>query len=86
MDGSIDHTDERIAELLSLLPQVPSGWVQAAQELPRALAGLDALVTRATEDAVFRARVVAGLEQALVAEGIEPSPAVVEVFRRRLAG
>ena len=84
MDGSIDHTEERIAEQLRLLPPAPSGWVAAAQELPRALAGLDALVARATEDAAFRARVVVGLEQALAAEGIEPSPVVVETFRRRL--
>jgi hypothetical protein len=84
MDESTHHTVERVAELLRLLPPAPTGWVQAAQELPTTLAGLDALVARATEDAALRARIVADLEEALAAEGIEPSPSVVEVLRRRL--
>lgn len=84
MDGTIDHTEERIAGLLRLLPPVPDGWIEAAQELPSALAGIDALVARATEDAAYRARVVEGLEQALLDAGLEPSPAVVEALRHRL--
>ena len=37
MDGTIDHTEERIAGLLRLLPPAPDGWIEAAQELPSAL-------------------------------------------------
>ena len=64
--------EERIAELLRALPPAPEGWVRAAQELPLARMGLDEIVRRAEEDAAFRARLVADLEGALAAEGIEP--------------
>lgn len=75
----------RLADLLSALPPAPLGWVQAAQELPLARLGLDDLVRRAEEDADFRRRLIADLESALQAEGIEPEPALKEALRRRLA-
>ena len=74
-----------LAELLAALPPAPRGWVQAAQELPLARLGLDDLVRRAEEDADFRGRLVADLEAALQAEGIEPEPALTRALRRRLA-
>lgn len=74
-----------LAELLAALPPAPQGWVQAAQELPLARLGLDDLVRRAEEDADFRGRLVADLEAALQAEGIEPEPALTRALRRRLA-
>jgi hypothetical protein len=80
------YDEERIAELLRLLPAAPVGWVQAAQELPAARDELTALVARAEADAAFRARVVADLEAALRAEGIEATPSVVAALRLRLAG
>lgn len=76
--------EERVAELLALLPAPPQGWVEAAQELPRARAGLDELVARARADAAFRARVVADLEAALAAAGVEPRTPLVEELRARL--
>jgi hypothetical protein len=78
------HEEERIAELLRALPPAPESWVRAAQELPLARLGLDDIVRRAEEDAAFRARLTADLEAALVAEGIEPAPALLEVLRLRL--
>lgn len=72
---------ERIAELLRLLPAPPAGWVRAAQELPRARAELAAIVARAEEDAAFRTQVVADLEAALEAAGIDPTPSVVAALR-----
>jgi hypothetical protein len=78
------YDTERIAELLRLLPPPPDGWVRAAQELPQARAELDGLVARAEEDAAFRMQVVADLEAALEAEGIDPTPSVVAVLRVRL--
>jgi hypothetical protein len=75
---------ERIAALLGLLPPPPEGWVLAAQELPRARAEIAGLVARAEEDAAFRALVVADLEAALEAEGIEATPSVVAALRTRL--
>jgi hypothetical protein len=78
------YDEERIAELLRLLPPAPVGWVRAAQELPAARAGVAALVARAEADVAFRARVVADLESALEAEGIEATPSVVAALRSRL--
>ena len=78
------YDEERIAELLRLLPPAPAGWVQAAQELPAAREELEGLVARAEQDAAFRARVVADLEAALTAEGIEATPSVVAALRARL--
>jgi hypothetical protein len=78
------YDEERIAELLRLLPPAPVGWVQAAQELPAARSDVDALVARAEADAAFRARVIADLEAALEAEGIQATPSVVAALRLRL--
>jgi len=78
------YDEERIAELLRLLPPPPEGWVRAAQELPQARAELAAIVARAEADAAFRASVVADLEAALEAEGIDPTPSVVAALRARL--
>jgi hypothetical protein len=78
------YDEERIAELLRLLPPAPEGWVRAAQELPAAREGIAALVARAEADAVLRARVVADLEAALQAEGIQATPSVVALLRSRL--
>jgi len=77
---------EGIARLLSLLQPAPSGWVKAAQDLPRLHAGIDRLVALAEEDAETRARVVADLERALAEAGLEPTPRVVDEARRRLRG
>jgi hypothetical protein len=79
------YDEERLGELLRMLPPAPAGWVTAAQELPLARAQLDALVQRAEADAAFRASVVADLELALRTAGVEPRPAVVEHLRNRLA-
>jgi hypothetical protein len=78
------YDEERIAELLRLLPPAPLGWVRAAQELPAARKELAALVARAEADAAFKARVVADLETALGAEGIEATPSVVAALRLQL--
>jgi hypothetical protein len=78
------YDEERIAELLRLLPPAPTGWVQAAQELPAARLEIAAIVARAEADAAFRASVVADLESALEAEGIAPTPSVVAALRSRL--
>ena len=78
------YDEERLAELLRALPPAPAGWVRAARELPAARAGLDALVERAEQDAAFRRELVADLERALRAAGVEPRPDVVDHLRRRL--
>jgi hypothetical protein len=78
--------EERIAELLHRLPPAPAGWVEAAQELPRARLEISGLVARAQEDAGYRARLLADVEATLAAEGIEPRPTLVELVRRRVSG
>jgi hypothetical protein len=76
---------EQLAKLIGMLPPAPEAWVRAAQELPEARRGLDHLVARAEADAAFRAEVLADLERALEAEGVEPQPRVVDELRRLLA-
>jgi hypothetical protein len=77
--------EERIAELLGVLPPAPEAWVRAAQELPLARRGLDEIVERARADAEFRTRLIADLEAALASEGYEPDPALVAALRDRLS-
>jgi len=77
--------EERLAELLRLLPPAPRGWVEAAQELPFARLGLDRIVARAEADARFRELLVADLEAAFAQEGVDPDPRVVDAVRRRLS-
>jgi hypothetical protein len=79
------YDEQRLGRLIGMLPPAPEGWVRAAQELPTARRGLDQLVARAEADAAYRATVLADLESALQAEGVEPEPRVVEKVRRLLA-
>jgi len=76
---------ERIGELLRRLPPAPSAWVQAAQELPLARAGLDEIVARAESDAAFRAALVADLETALDAVGLQADEPTLDLLRKRLS-
>ncbi len=79
-----DYPEEQIAKLLRLLPPAPPGWVGAAQELPRARRLMDGIVARAEADAEYRRLVVADLEAALEAAGVEPAAPRLEELRRRL--
>ena len=79
------YDEQQLGRLIGMLPPAPEGWVRAAQELPAARRGLDQLVARAEADAAFRASVLADLESALQAEGVEPQPRVVDELRRLLA-
>ena len=76
--------EERIAELLRELPAPPTGWLEAAKELPAVRRDLDSLLERLERDERLRERAVADLEAVLRAEGVEPTPLVVAHLRRRL--
>jgi hypothetical protein len=76
--------EERLGVLLRLLPPAPAGWVRAAQEMPIARRTFDEIVSRAEADLAFRAALVADLEQALAAEGLEPDRRVLDEIRDRL--
>jgi hypothetical protein len=78
------YDEERLAQLLQMLPPAPQGWLRAAQELPSARRSIDTIVERAVADAEYRRIVIADLEHALQAEGIEPDPAHVALLRERL--
>ena len=80
-----EYDEQRLGRLIGMLPPAPEGWVRAAQELPAARRGLDQLVARAEADAAFRASVLANLESALQAEGVEPEPRALGELRRLLA-
>ena len=49
-----EFDEERLGELIALLPPAPVGWTMAAQELPAARFELDEIVERARADAEFR--------------------------------
>jgi hypothetical protein len=78
------YDEERLGVLLRLLRPAPTGWVRAAQELPGARKTFDGIVERAEADRAFRAALVADLERALAAEGIEPDRRMVDELRERL--
>jgi hypothetical protein len=75
------HDD--LGRLIAALSPAPEGWVRAAQELPAARRGIDDIVAKAEADAAYRERLIADLESALAAEGIEPTPSVLDELRTR---
>jgi hypothetical protein len=77
------YNEETLAQLLRTLPAPPQAWVRAAQEIPLARRGLDEIVKRARADRAFRDALIADLESALVAEGYEPDPLLVDALRDR---
>jgi hypothetical protein len=81
----MSYDEERLGELLSRLPAAPEAWVRAAQELPAARAALHTLVARAEADAAERERIVADLETAVAAEGVEPTSPLLAELRERLS-
>ena len=86
MSATSGYDEERLGELLGQLPPAPAGWVRAAQELPAARLGLDAIVERARVDAEFRVLLVADLEAALAAAGYEPTDELIDAVRACLPG
>jgi hypothetical protein len=81
----IENSEERVAELIALLPPPPRGWVEAAIELPQARAAIDELAARATADQAARQAILADLEAALRGAGVEPHPQLVRTLRYRLS-
>jgi hypothetical protein len=79
-------SEERLAELLALLPPPPQGWVGAATELPLARAAIAELIVQATADHQTRQTILADLEQALRDAGVEPRRELLESLRARLSG
>ncbi len=78
------YDEERLGRILRRLKAAPAAWVQAAIELAPARTALDEIVRRAEEDAAYRERIVADLEAALAAEGVEPTAPVLDALRARL--
>ena len=78
------YDEEKIAELLRLLPPAPAGWVQAAKELPLARRELGQIVARAEADAAFRQQLIADLESALEGAGYEPRAELLDDVRAHL--
>jgi hypothetical protein len=79
------YDEERLGVLLRLLRPAPTGWVQAAQELPGARLVLDEIVSRAEADRAFRAALIANLEEALAAGGYSPDRRLIDELRVRLS-
>ena len=79
------YDEERLGQLLALLPPAPEGWVEAAQVLPAARRRIDEIVSRAEADAAYRAGVLGDLEAAIAEAGFTPAPPLVEALRRRFS-
>jgi hypothetical protein len=79
-----NYDEGRLADLIAALPPAPAAWVQAAKELPTARRSLDGIVERARADLEYRRRVVADLEAAISAAGVEPDRRLVEQLRREV--
>ena len=84
MSRQNQYDEEHISKLLGALPPAPEGWVEAAQELPRARLEMDDIVARAEADAEFRAAAMADLEAALEAAGYDVAPRHLPALRERL--
>lgn len=78
------YDESTLAQFLRMLPPPPRGWVEAAQELPRARHELDELVARAEADVALRRELLADPKTALSAAGLEPTPVLVASVRERL--
>jgi hypothetical protein len=76
---------ERLSRLIGMLPPAPAAWAHAARELPRARRELDGIVERAEADAEYRRALIADLESALRAEGVEPTTPLLDELRRRVS-
>jgi hypothetical protein len=83
-DTDRGYDEERLAELVGMLPPAPEGWVRAAQELPRARAEMDEIVARAEADQAFRAAAIADLEAALADAGYDLDRRLLSELRERL--
>lgn len=79
-----DLSEEELGAFLREVREPPRAWVDAAKELPAMRAEIDGIIARAEADAAFREQVLADLEEALRAEGREPSPSLVATLRARL--
>ena len=80
-----EYTEERLADLIAALPPAPTGWVEAATELPYASAVIDEIVVRCLAEEGVRQAALADLEQALREGGVEPNRQLVERLRDRLS-
>ena len=78
------YDESTLARFLAMLPPPPQGWVEAAQELPRARCELDELVARAEADVALRRLLLDDPRSALAAAGLEPTPVLVASVRERL--
>jgi len=81
-DTALD--EERLAELIALLPPAPEAWVEAAQQLPRVERGVEQILALSEADAEFRRALTEDLEEAVRRTGQEPSEELVRALRERL--
>jgi hypothetical protein len=84
MTAHHQYDEERLAQLLKMLPPAPEGWVKAAQELPQARHEIDEIAERAQQDTEFRAAVEADLESALAQAGYDLDPSLLPELKDRL--
>lgn len=76
--------EQRIAELIKLLPPAPPAWVAAAQQLPGVERGIEQILALSEKDAEFRQLLDEDLEEALRRAGQEPRDDLIRAIRDRL--
>ena len=79
-----EYSEEHLADLIASLPPAPTGWVEAASELPSASAAIDEIVDRCLLEENARRATLTDLEQALRDGGVEPNRQLVDRLRARL--
>jgi hypothetical protein len=79
------YDEQRLAELIRMLPPAPQAWVEAAAARPAMLIAVDHVIALAETDAGFREELIADLESAMQRAGVEPRPEVADAVRSRLS-
>ena len=78
------YDEEKLGEILSALPPAPEAWVRAAQNIPVARQGLEAIVERAEVDEDYRRRAIEDPEAVLEEADVVAHADAVEILRKRL--
>ena len=69
--------EERLAELIALLPPAPEPWVEMAARIPRTERDLADVQRRLEEDALLREALRRDPDRALREAGLEASPELI---------
>lgn len=81
MRATLEYEEERLGELLRLLPPAPEPVLRGAQELPRTRLALEQILALAEADAEFRSQLIADPENAVRHARREPDEPLLRMVR-----